>query len=211
MKKGILIVLLLLCFPCIIFGSCNNDEYNKGKESARNITYSKDYSTSTMKFNVVFDNVENNIYAKYNKVVYKPQNGEVKINNISEGSNISVDFYMNGCDTQIDIIKISFPYYNTFYNSDICSKYVDVLTMCNSRFTTVKVTKETLELAIDNYNNMKIDIPKEEEKVVIEESFVDKVVNFSKEWGIKIIIVIATSLIGIVIGSVLYRKEVHGV
>lgn len=213
MKRIILVLFIVLVFPCIINASCNNVLHEKLKDEASNITQTINYNVDTNKFRVLYYNVSEGIYAKYNNKRYNQKDNIIEINNLSEGTELTIIFYTDtGCNNEIDIRRVSIPYKNVYYGTALCSGYEDKLTMCSEEFLGRKVTKELILEAIDNEKNNTIPVyvPPEKEKVV-EKSIIDKTIDFAKKWGLKIGLSVTSGLITFVIGSILYRKELHGV
>lgn len=213
MKRVMIIILLLLVsIPNIYYAKCDNNKHQEGVNEAKNITTDIEYSKSTKKFTLTIYNVTNKMYANYNNSKYTPIDGKIIIKNLSEGLRITVDIYISdGCDSPVDSIKLQVPYYNTFYGTAKCHDYENILTMCNSEFTAYRVTQDTLDLAINNYKNQRIEPPKEEEIIIEEKTISEIIIEFTKKWGIKIALFTGSTLISLAIGSIKYRKELHGV
>lgn len=212
MKKICLIIILML-FPVITKATCNNTLREEGKTLSANITSEIKYSSSKNTFTLHLYNVDDNMSVVYLKKTYKPTNGEISISNISEGKSVTLDiYYIDGCDGQIDIIKKTMPYYNRYYGSLMCDGYEDKLYTCSTQFTSYYVSEEIVKLSIRNYETKRIpiehdtELPKEEKPTVLEKA--KEIVN---KWGVRIALLIGSSLITIIIGNNKYRKEVHGV
>ena len=94
----------------------------------------------------------------------------------------------------------------------MCDGYEDKLYTCSTQFTSYYVSEEIVKLSIRNYETKRIpiehdtELPKEEKPTVLEKA--KEIVN---KWGIRIALLIGSSLITIIIGNNKYRKEVHGV
>lgn len=213
MKKAIVILLMLFMIPNVILAKCDSNKHKEGIESAKNITHDVDYNSSKGKFTLTLYNVDEGMYALYNNVRYNQKNEKIVISNLSEGTNVTVDVYISdGCDSPIDSIKVPIPYYNLFYGSAKCHDYKNILTMCSSEFTTFKVTSEILDLAINNYNTQRIEVPVEDKPIEeIEPTFFEKLEDFSNTWGLKIALFLSSGMITYIIGSSKLRKVKHGV
>lgn len=212
MKKIGLIIILML-FPIITKATCNNTLREEGKTLSANITSEIKYNSSKNTFTLHLYNVDANMSVIYLKKTYKPNNGEIAISNISEGKNVTLDiYYIDGCDGPIDIIKKTMPYYNRYYKSLICDGYEDKLYTCSTQFTSYYISEEIVKLSIKNYETKRIpiehnpELPKEDETTIFEKA--KEIVN---NWGVRIALLIGSSLITIIIGNSKYRKEVHGV
>lgn len=212
MKKGLFILFMLLIVPCFIDATCNNDIHDKLKDEAKNITHSINYDSSSKRFKVIFENVSEGMYVNSSGIKHNQKNNTVEIGNLSEGTNMVVFFYGNdGCDGEIDIRRINIPYKNDYYKSALCDGYEDKLTMCHSEFLNVKTSKELILSAIENYENAIPVYEPPKEEIIIEPTLLEKAIDFAEEWGLKIGLSIGSSIITILIGSILYRKELHGV
>lgn len=212
MKK--IIFILLLVFPIIIYGECNLSLQKEGQTLAENITDEVIYNKSSEKFSYVLYNLSDGMRVKYNDKDYVPKNNEVTLTNIVGGSNVTVYvYYKDNCGSAVSIIKKHIPYYNKYYNGALCNSFenADKLYVCTSKFTSYYVSEEIVKLAIENYNDKRIPI-EEEEEIVVEEtvSIIEKTLNFINNWGIKIALVLCSSLISIMIGRHKYIKELHG-
>lgn len=211
MKK--LIISLLLLFPFCVSAACNEALTEEGKEFAKNITTIKSYNEQTSKFTITLDNMVDGMRAIYKKSTYTPKNNKVILENITEGENITVDiYYKDGCSNQIDIIKEKLPYYNNYYKSVICNGYEDILYACNSRFTSYYIDESIVKLAIENYESKRIPIQNDKNITKVEEKdIIEKTKDIIDKWGFRIAILLGTSVISILIGNSLYRKELHGI
>ena len=210
MKKVILI--LLMFFPIVINGKCDNLIREEGKKYTENIETEIVYNKSNQSFSFVIYNLVDKMSVVYNKRVYKPEDKKVVINNLKGGTRMTISFYYeDGCDSPVQILKKQLPYYNEYYNSDLCRNYKDILYVCTSKFTTYNVTEDIVELAIKNYDSKRIPIEKNPEIIEEEPSIFKKTKSFIDDWGLQIALVLSSSLITYVICVNLYRKEVHGV
>ncbi len=211
MKKIIICIFLIL--PISIDALCSNEIRDKGKELAEKITTEISYNESRNTYTFTLYNVDNDMKIYYSNHTYKPNNAIVSLSNISEGTNVTVDiYYTDSCDEQVHIIKKTMPYYNRYFESLICDGYEDKLYACSTKFTSYYITEEIVKLAINNYDTQQIPIDVE---VPIEEkpqpTIIDKAKDVINEWGYKVALAVCSSLITIIIGNSMYRKEVHGV
>ena len=208
-KKVILILLLMI--PFVVNAECDKAKHQDYVKLASNITYDNSYSKSAGTFSITVFNVLNGMYIKYDGKEYKPNSSnEVIIKNIAGGTYVSLEVYANdGCGILKRINK-SEPYFNKYYGSDDCVGYEDKLTMCAHQFTSSEVTKKLLDRAIYNYNNKIKNEPKEKETEA-DNTFYTKVMDFLMNWGIKIVLLVVTTVLTWAICSDKFRKIKHGI
>ena len=205
MKK--LLLIIFLCFPFIVKADCNRNMHNEYVEYASKISSDSSYSKSSGTFKIKLYNVLDDMVVKYKNVEYKVNSqNEVVIEGISEGISI---FAKDGCN-EIRIISINTPYYNEFFESELCRGYEDKLILCSSSFTTVRTTEEMIKKAKENYDRNIIS-EDEEEKKEEEKSFYDKLVEFGLNWGIKIVLFVMTVVISSAFYNTKLRKIKHGI
>ena len=208
MKK---VLLILLLFPLVVNAACDKDKYQSNIKDANHITYDNNYSESAGLFNITLYAVADNLKVVYNNRTYSISNNTVQINNISQGSNVSIDIFGNdGCD-QVRTILIKEPFYNSFYKSDICREYEGVLTACSSQFTQTKVTREYLDKVIENYKDVLVAKEEKEEKPVEKVSFREIIEEYFLNWGVKILLALFTTMISVGIYSRKFEKMKHGI
>lgn len=205
------VLLILLFIPAMVLADCSLKTREVGKEIASYITSEISYNKNKDTFNIILDNVDKDIYIKYGKKEYHPKNEKIEIMNIENGETVTINVYYNkGCDDPVGIINKSIPYYNIFYGSPKCANYKDKLYQCSSQFTSYLVTKDVVDLAIMNYNKIP-ETPKKEETPVVEKTTKEIIIEFTNTWGIRIMLLILSSLITYLIYSTKYRKVVHGI
>jgi len=191
---------------------CDYSVHEQYLNYANNITYENDFSISDEKFTITIDNLISDVYVEYNGKKYTSfKDNSLTLSNISQGSLVEIDIYMKkGCPTPIKSIIINEPYYNKYYNDSMCEGYKDKLTLCTSKFSSYPVTKSILEKAIYNYEN---DIIQDSD--VVEEpakaTFLDKVVDFALDWGIKIVLAIMSTIFSTMYFNSKFRKIKHGI
>ena len=213
MKKIALVILLMIPFV-INAEECNKEKHKEYINLSSNITYDNNYSKSSNSFTITIYNMFEGMYAKYDKKEYKPgKDNTIVIEKISGGEKLSIDIYGNdGCDSSVKRIIVNEPYYNKYYGTTICNGYENKLVMCSSQFTSVEVTKSILDKAIYNYNhNINQKTSKDKEPVVQEPTFLSKATEFLTNWGIKIALAIASTILSISLFSDKYRKVKHGI
>lgn len=137
-------LLLLLLIPISVKASCTNQELSKYKALASNINSYYEYND---KFNLTVYNVSNEL-----KLINKNDNttytnpsgiGEIKINNLNPGQNITLGIYPNNgeCSSyRIRTIYVNLPYLNKYYQEEICTNNNNPL--CSKWVNTNNYTKE---------------------------------------------------------------------
>ena len=212
MKKKIMILLLVIIFPNIVLAAtCDTKKHVQYQKLAENIDYEKSYSKSTNKFTITFYNVVEGLYLSNGSNSYTRNDDNIAIaSNIDEGSNISfaINTTMTNCGSILKTINITLPYYNTFYDTDRCEEYKDKLNICSSQFLTYKPTNELFEMQVKNYGGIKPDDPTPDDP---NKTLIDYCVDFMKDWGIQILIVIVVSVITIIPFNAKLRKIRHGI
>lgn len=212
MKKKILIVLLMIVFPNVVFAaSCDTKVYVQYQKLADNINYETSYSKSSNKFTITFYNVVSGLSITNGSSSYSGgEDNIVTISDVSEGAIISykINTSVTECGSSLKSINITLPYYNTFYESERCYEYIDKLSICSSQFLTYKPSLELFQLQVKNYNGMQPDNPEPEPE---SRTFLDDVVDFMKDWGIQILIVVVVSVITIIPFNAKLRKIRHGI
>lgn len=193
MKK--IIVCLLLIMPIFVDAACDRELQNTYRTYAKDISYDTEYSKTKNKFTVTLFNVIDEMSVKYNNKVYSINNNSVVIDNISEGTHMTIEIYgKDGCNEQVRTIFIDQPYYNEYYGSTICHGYVDKITYCTHQFTSVNPTEKLVKGAIQNYEhelNPTVEPPVIEDEPTLWEI----ALNFGKTWGIRILLFVITALI----------------
>ena len=209
MKKILLII--ILCFPFIVNADCNRSKHSEYIEYASRIGSDSSYSKSSGTFKIKLYNVLDDMVVKYKNIEYKVNSqNEVTIEDVLEGTSMSISiFAKDGCD-EIRIININTPYYNRYYGSELCRGYEDKLLLCSSSFTTVRTSEEMIKKAKENYDRNIISDDDTEEKTE-EKSFYDKLLEFGLNWGIKIVLFVITVVISSAFYNTKLRKIKHGI
>ena len=208
MGKKILIALLLI--PMIVNAKdCDSKQHQEYVELSPRITYDNDYSKSAGSFSITIYNIFDDMYAKIGKKTYKPDSeNKVLISSVKEGEVLDIDIYADdGCGS-IKRITVFEPYYNPYYGEDICAGYEDKVPVCSSQFTEIEVTSSLVRESIKNYDNRGYQYQKEEPK---EKTTIEKIIDFAKTWGIKIVLVAITIFISATIYNIKFRKIKHGI
>lgn len=210
MNKRLLLVLLIL-FPIFINAKeCDSKAHADYVKLAESITYDNNYSKSAGTFSIVIYNIFDGMYVKNGKTEYKPnKDNTVTIPDIKEGSTVTLYVYVDdGCGAIKNITVIE-KFFNKYYGASVCNGYDEKVNVCSSQFTSSKVTYELVLEAIKNYNGETQSVP--EHKVEEEKTIVQVIVEFFKEWGIKILLVIFTLFITSTLYNIKFRKMKHGI
>lgn len=212
MEKKIVLLLILMIFPSIILNAamCDATEYVKYQKLAENVTYETSYSKSSKTFEIKLYNVYNGLYISFDGIAYPTTyDNKVFISDIKEGQNISFSVNTNdtGCGDLLKSFYINLPYYNSFYESSRCDDYKDKLAICSSQFLSYQPTNELFELQLKNYSGIN-DQLEEEEK---DKTIIEIIVDFVKDWGVKILLVVISSIITIIPYNIKLRKIKHGI
>ncbi len=214
MKKKInkKILLLILLFPLFISAKeCDRVAHEEYLDLAPNITYDRNYSKSNSSFSIIIYNIFDGMYINYSKRTYNPDNeNKVTIDNIPEGTNVTIDIYANDGCSQIKQINLKLPYFNQYYGEAECRGYGTKIAECSAQFTTSKVTLKIVQEAKHNYDDGRYQFhPKEE--VEEDNSLFKKIKAFIEEWGIKILLAVVTFFVSSTIYNAKFRKIKHGI
>lgn len=191
MKK--LIVVLLLC-PMFISAACDRDLQSTYISYAKDISYETEFSKSQSRFTVRLYNVIDDMTVKYGGKNYQVKDNEVVITNVKEGTSMQIYVYgKDGCTEPARTIYIDQPYFNEYFGSTICHGYEDKITYCTHKFTDIDVTEKLVKTAIENYEHNMVQVV----EPIVEEPLttLQKVSQFAKTWGVRIILVLLTSFL----------------
>lgn len=214
MKKVLMILVLLLVFPLTInaASSCDAKKHSEYADFSEYIKLDKSYSKSSGSYKVTLYNVVNGLYIMFEGKEYRPDSeSKVVISNVNEGTNKLARVYGDdGCTTSVGTVLINTPYYNELYGSYLCDGYEDKIVYCSSQFTTIKVTKDLIKTAINDYNmTIKHSEKKEEEKKAV--TFVDKLLDMAESWGLKLLLALVTSFGTAIFFNRKFKKIQHGI
>lgn len=211
MKKNIIILLLTILFPNVVSAACDAKAFVQYQKLADNVTYETSYSKSANKFSVTFYNVVPGLYITDSTNYYSADlENIIYISNIEEGKSVSyiINTSETDCGSLIKTISINFPYYNTFYETDRCDEYKGKLSICSSQFLNYKPTLDIFELQVKNLGGIELEKPIQEPD---NRTIIDDIVDFMKDWGIQIAIVVVVSVITIIPFNAKLRKVKHGI
>lgn len=212
--KKIISILLLMFIITSVKAECDYKKEVELNKLASMITYQIVYNEENNTFDIKLFNINEQLFISYKSDAFIPDtNGQTIIKNIKEGLYITLTINTNEshCYSSLMSIYITIPYYNEMYGNDRCIGYENKLAICTDKFLSYDTDEVMLNNAINNLNNK---FEKEEiEEVIVEESITlkDKVINFIKEWGIKIGLVFITIIITISIFQIKLRKIKHGI
>ena len=210
MKKILITILISILFMPYLKADCDyQNEVRLGK-LASSITYEYKYDKTHNNFTLTIYNISDELYITYNQRIIAPKDGKVTINNLSQGTYLSlpVEALKGSCNGSLMTLYIILPYSNKYYNSAECKDYVDKLKICTDEFLSYEPNDELLTSNINNYlNGIKDEEVKEDNPKI---TIVDKVKDFTSKWGIKIGLSLITTISCIVYFQVKIRKLKHG-
>ena len=159
MKK--IIIIFLLMFPIVVNAKCSNQEMNRYKTLASNITSSFEYNQANNTFTAIIDNIHSDLYLKDNETnnEYRPYNpgiNEIQIPNLQPGKTTTLKVLPQNtaCNKTIIIsLYLTTPYFNKYYTDPVCynndnkfcSKWANTELLSYEQFVeTVKSTTEEI-------------------------------------------------------------------
>ena len=210
MKNKILLILLVL-FPVMVNGACNEAKHKEYVEIAKNITYDNHFDKLNGRYTFTLYNITEDMYGIYGKNKFLPDSeNKIELKSVAQGTNISISVYVNdGCDP-IAYFGLTEPYFNPYYKSDECFGFEE-LAECSKEFTSSKVTKESLEMAKyyhyknygqggDNKNGNEND-----------KSLIDIIKEYIRKWWVKVLLSVVTTLFCVWVYRIRIRKIKHGI
>ena len=209
MKKILLIILVM--FPIVINGDCNYDEVVLAGKLAKEVNYETNYNSNNGKFDITVYNVVDLLYLEYsNKLYYGNSKGEVIIKGVDQGKTISISVKANvaDCNYNLQNKHITLPYYNGYFGSEICEGY-EMLTPCASEFLSYKNNTNIIKSAISNYEGALEPDKKDEDNKKL--TIIEQIIVFGKNWGIKILLALVTTVLSILFFKSYFRKVKHGI
>lgn len=137
-------LLLLLLIPISIKAECSNQELTRYKTLSGYADYYYEYDGN---FNITVYNLSNELTIKNlnnGQVLTSPSKiGEIKINGVNPGTIVKLGLYPNrgDCsDYRVQTIYVNLPYYNKYYNDEVCKNNDNVL--CSKWANTNKYSHE---------------------------------------------------------------------
>ena len=207
MKKIIYftVLLFLVLMPNnIVKADCSDSEIVRLQRIANNVNYSVLYNEKTNQFTIYFSNLKKDLILNdtYTKKNYN-LDGEVSIIRNASGD-YKFNIYANDkeCTENILISKyINVPYYNGYYNSDIC-KGIENYGYCAKWFKT-GISNETITKNINDYRK-KISVEITEKKKI--ETNIDRLKKIIVELYVKYYYIILPSVI-LILGIIIYKNN----
>ncbi len=211
MKRILLVVTIFLIFMTKLNAECTYSDIVDLNTLASHINYTYEYNETNNSFDIIFYNVVKKLKFEYLNDTYEPMNDKILIQDVTEGTTVYVDVYSSkntNCNNKLlRTIKFTLPYENIFYGTYYCEDYM-ALEICNTRFLNYQITYELFDGITKKYDEAKEekeDTPKEEIPVQ-EESIIDNIFNFFKEYWLEGTVAIGSCLITFIIGNIVYNK-----
>lgn len=213
-----IIIIFLILFPTIVhaetsaISGCDYKREVELNKLASKISYERTYNKESGLFTITLYNVMADLNLNYDEEIYVgDKDDKVTIENIEEGTYMNVVVYSNGksCYSSLMTIYVTIPFFNTFYGSEQCRSYENILTVCSSEFLSYRITSQILKDAIDNYNNKIYNepTPLDQDSTTL----IDTIKSFVALWGMKIFLVIITIGLSVLYYQVKVRKAKHGI
>lgn len=214
MKKIVMLIVMIFGFGMILDAECDYTEKVNLITLSSYVDYNYEYMSDNT-FKLTFYNVTPEMKLIYNNIEYAPANESVELNSLEEGKSMKVS--IKGSDTSecamldLRVINLTIPYVNPFYGSNRCIGH-ESLNVCSNKFLQYKITESEFLRLIDKAedDNKKGDVINDE-PMVKDLTFFEKVVDFAKKAWIPVLLVIVTSGITFGIFSTIYRKVKHGI
>lgn len=210
--KKILVFVLIMMFPFYVFATteCDYEKKNELAKMANSITYETTYVKSKRTFNITFYNIINGLSLEYDTSSYSGNDKNVvTLTGVKEGQMAEVQVKISGlnCEPFLRTMYIKVPYYNNYYGSKKCDEYIDKLAFCKQQFLNYELTEEIFDNAIKNLEGSYQEEPTQEPEV--NTNTVEIILEFVKDYGIKIALISVSSLITIGIFNIIFRKIKH--
>lgn len=157
-KYKYIMLMFFVIIPSNIKALCTNSENVRLKSIASNINviYEPIEENNNVTFNVTLTNLTNEISIRdlTNKKDYV-QNGELSINGYSYGKTYKFRVYANtnNCNGAIDMIYVTLPSYNPYYNDNACSD-IKEYKLCQ-KWTTMNLNYDEFINKINKYKESK--------------------------------------------------------
>lgn len=214
LKKFIFILLLAFSFANMIKAECDDKTISNLKLQASNIEinyehiddlYSEDFDLKIVNlFDVHVMGLTNEMYilVEHDSIVdtYEYSNvveGVLKIEKVDGGQSLKIIVYSTECNEKLKTFNIAIPYYNSYYDSEQCTKYPDA-NVCNE-FYEYEMTYEKFNKGISDYINKLND---NNEKNNQNNNLFSNIINFIIENFLYIIIsliIIAGTIVAIIV------------
>lgn len=153
MKSKYIIIAMILSLILGIVGIFYNKKETKNYTDFSEIKYELKYSKSKQTFDIIFNDMYNNISINYDNKNYScDDKNTIIIDNQKEGTILNLEI-IDSIKKDTKTLKIKLKYYNEFYNSNECIKYKNIINACDNEFMDYKVTETLFKNMIKNYEN----------------------------------------------------------
>lgn len=205
-NKIVFLIILLFISMSTVSAKCDYKTISNLKQQVNNvnISYTHRITSGVSYFDVTLTNLTNDIYFidEIAEKTYKSNNGEIILKNYSSNQ-VKYKFYSAKAEcygTYLGVRFISFPIYNVYYNTGICTDY-EHLKVCN-KWVSVQYTYDDVRKYIEEYE--KEDDIKIEDNIEHKQNFLDKLIQFYIKYYYIILVFII--LVGGVIIVTLKRR-----
>ena len=158
MKRYFIGFLMLFMFcPKVSAAICDNARFVSYQDKAKNITYSYDYVDESNTFNITLTNVSSDFYLLdlNSNVTYPYTSDEMVLSGMTPGKTYKLAIYTENdiycSDKRIYTLYIKLPYYNPYYNDELCSD-IKEFQFCK-KFITKMITYDEFKEKVNTYKN----------------------------------------------------------
>lgn len=188
MKKILFVIIILFLMPSFVFAksktSCNYTLVSNLKKLVSNVnmTYSYRISDGSVYYDITFTNIQPDLYF-YDKIYDRyysyddTNNGVITLSEYYPG-NVSFTFYSrhSECnDEKLSVKSVSLPYYNRYYDDDLCDGIEDY-NLCQ-RWINYNGTYTYFKEQVQNYRYSLIS-KNDNNDIVIKKSFLTKLIEY---------------------------------
>lgn len=168
-KFGLFILLLLL--PIVVSASCSNQDLTRYKSLAGNINSYYDYDDGSNRFSITVYNLSSDLMLinQSDSSSYRVSSsgiGELVINNLNPGTNVTLGVYPVGGDCsnyRIRTIYVNLPYYNKYYKDSVCVN--NSSSLCSKWANTSSYSYEQFVNSVSEESSIVIEEPDPEPEV----------------------------------------------
>lgn len=172
-KYLVLTILLFIICPNVDASLCSDNAKVNYQSLAKNISSTYEYVETSNTFNIIFTNVASNLYIKNIETneTYNYTGNEMALFNFMPGQSYKFGIYTTDFDCRNDnmyTIYINLPYYNPYYNHELCSG-IESYKYCK-KFINRSVTYEEFINNVEDYrkkiNKSDITVSQEEKGIL---------------------------------------------
>lgn len=188
MRKILFLIITIFIFSIDVkalgYGGCDYSIVSRMKSLVNNVNISYDYNVTNDQayFNVTLNNITPEMYfvdslTKKTYTYSDTQNGEITIYNYS-GTSSNYKFYsaLRECTgIKLGTKYYSFPIYNAYYNSDLCSDIPD-FSLCQ-RWVNKDYSYSQFQKLVNDYKDSLV-VDEEEDIVEYKKTFIDIIVEW---------------------------------